>query len=70
MEARGPQPLPGFRAGFGRQLDPLLRQPVETVYSRHFEPEEARAYAGSLARSEALAAWLTAPVLCAEGASP
>jgi hypothetical protein len=62
MRASGPPPLPGLRAGFLRQLDAGLRAPVGAIYAQHFAPEPEHAYAPCLERSEALAAWLTAPL--------
>lgn len=58
MQEEKPPPLQGFRAGFERQLDPLLRERAAAIYRENFEPEEPAGYAGSLERSEALAARL------------
>ncbi len=45
---------PGYRAGFLRLVDPLLRDQVASILAAHFPREEEAAYAGALARTDAL----------------
>jgi hypothetical protein len=54
--------LPGRRTGFLRLVDPLVRQGVASVYEQHFAAEDETAYAGTLARSDALVRWITEPL--------
>lgn len=54
-----PGPLPGYRAGFCRYLDPLVADRVAEIYAEHFSPEEETGYARGLARSGKTACWIT-----------
>jgi hypothetical protein len=53
---------PGYREGFLRQVDPLARAGVGAIFAAHFPPESPAHYGGVLARSEALSAWIAAPL--------
>jgi hypothetical protein len=57
-----PGPSPGYRPGFLRLVDPLLREPVASLLAQHFPPAEDAAYAGILSRADRLAAWITEPL--------
>ena len=52
--------MPGYRAGFVRQVDALVRARVAAIFAAHFGAEAAAEHAGVLARSEALARWVAA----------
>jgi hypothetical protein len=52
----------GYRAGALAGLDPLLRDSIAAIYSRHFPAEPEAAYTPMLRRSDALAAWITQPL--------
>lgn len=52
----------GFCEGFLRQADPLVRARIGAIFAAHFRPESAAAYGAALARSEALSAWIAAPL--------
>jgi hypothetical protein len=52
----------GFREGFLRQADPLVRARIGAIFAAHFRPESAAVYGAALARSEALSAWIAAPL--------
>jgi hypothetical protein len=54
--------VPGYRAGFVRQVDGLVRTRVAAIFAAHFGAEAAAEHAGVLARSEALARWIAAPL--------
>jgi hypothetical protein len=52
----------GYRPGFLRQLDPLLRDQLGALYAAHFQPEPEEDYRGILDRGDALAAWICEPL--------
>jgi hypothetical protein len=54
--------LAGRRTGFLRLVDPLVREGVASVYEQHFAAEDETAYAGVLARNDALVRWITEPL--------
>jgi len=59
------QPLrsrPGWRPGFLRLVDPLVRQGVASVYEQHFAAEDETAYTSILGRGDALVRWITEPI--------
>jgi hypothetical protein len=56
---------PGYRRGFLRQVDGLVRARLGAILAEHFAPEEEAAHAGILARGEALRAWIAAPLAAA-----
>ncbi len=62
IAALPPAKNPGYRHGFLKQLDPMLRDKVAAIYSSHFQPEPEDDYAGILHRSEALADWICEPL--------
>jgi hypothetical protein len=70
MQALDPPPLPGFRPGFLRQLDPLLRGRIESIYAEHFPSEPEAAWSAALERSDRLAAWLSEPHARASAEEP
>jgi hypothetical protein len=51
----------GYRPGFLKQVDPLLREKVAAIYAGHFQPEPEEDYSGILNRSESLADWICEP---------
>jgi hypothetical protein len=53
---------PGYRAGFLRQVDGLVRSRVAGIFAAHFTAESEATYAGVLQRGEALARWIAAPL--------
>lgn len=55
-------PAPGYRPGFLRLVDPLLRDSVGSIFAQHFQPEDEAAYAGILLRGDRLANWITEPI--------
>jgi hypothetical protein len=57
----------GFRAGFLRQVDGLVRARLGAILAEHFAPEEEAAHAAILARGGALRAWIAAPLAAARG---
>ncbi|MGH9768857.1 MAG: hypothetical protein ACREAB_15605 [Blastocatellia bacterium] len=60
--ARDVGPWPGYRAGYLRLVDPLLRDSVAKIYGEHFKPATESSYASVLARSEAMIKWITEPI--------
>jgi hypothetical protein len=60
----------GLRAGYLRLVDPLLRARIGAIFATHFQPESAAGYAGALARSEQLSAWIAAPLRLAADGGP
>lgn len=63
MATRIPRRDPlGYRPGFLRQLDPLLRARLEAIFASRFEPEPERDYQGILDRGDTLAAWICEPL--------
>jgi hypothetical protein len=62
-------PRPGYRAGYLRFVDPLLRDRVGEIFATHFPAEEEANYADVLARGDALARWITAPLAAATAKS-
>jgi hypothetical protein len=59
--------VPRYRAGFLRQLDPLLRSRIAAIFDTHFAAEPPAEHAAVQARGDALAAWITAPLAAARG---
>ncbi len=57
--------VPGYRAGFLRQVDGLVRARLAEILAAHFDVESEAAYAGVLQRGEALAGWIAAPLTLA-----
>jgi hypothetical protein len=55
----------GYREGFLRQVDPRLRARIAAIFAEHFVAEGAGLDGGVLERSEALAAWIAAPLAAA-----
>ncbi len=53
---------PGYRRGFIRLLDPLLRQSAARIFAQYFDEEEGEAYAAVLSRGDALTKWITEPI--------
>jgi hypothetical protein len=58
----------GYRAGFLRQVDGLVRARLAEILAAHFDVESGAAYAGVLQRGEALARWIAAPLALAAAA--
>jgi hypothetical protein len=63
-------PRPGYRAGFLKLVDPLLRDAVAAIFDEHFAPADEASYAGVVARSEALIKWITEPLNVQRAVSP
>ena len=53
---------PGYRPGFLKLLDPLLRERVGAIFAEHFQTETQSAYADILARGDGLTSWILAPI--------
>lgn len=62
--ARDVGPRPGYRAGYLKLVDPLLKDSIAKIYGEHFDPADESSYAGVLARSEAMIKWITEPLQC------
>ncbi|HKQ78529.1 MAG TPA: hypothetical protein VJ810_32825 [Blastocatellia bacterium] len=62
--ARDAGPRPGYRTGYLRLANPLLKDRVAKIYGEHFNPDDESSYAGVLARSEAMIKWITEPLSC------
>lgn len=60
--AREALPQPGYRAGYLRLVDPLLKDSIAKIYDEHFDQDNESSYAGALARSEKLIEWITEPL--------
>jgi hypothetical protein len=56
------QPRPGYRAGYLRLVDPLLKAPLERIYDEHFDSADESTYTDALGRSERMIKWITEPV--------
>jgi hypothetical protein len=63
-EWRPPAPW-GYRPGYLRLVDPLIRERLGAIYAHHFAPEPEERYAAELARCDALTEWITAPLRAA-----
>lgn len=55
-------PAPGYRPGFLRLIDPLVRERAARIFAEYFHEEDDEAYAGVLRRGDALARWITEPI--------
>ncbi len=53
---------PGYRAGFLRLVDPLLRERVGAIFDQHFTPEAEATYADMLAGCDALTRQIVDPM--------
>ena len=53
---------PGYIAGFLDLLAPELREPLRAIFDQYFEPAPEREFGPMIARSRALAAWITEPL--------
>lgn len=53
---------PGYRAGFLRLIDPLLRERVAAVYAAHLKAEDDASHAAVLSRADSLARWIAEPI--------
>jgi hypothetical protein len=62
VAARPPGPRPGYRAGFLRLVDPLLRDRLEAILRVHFPPGTPAAEDAVLRRSEQLTDWIRSPL--------
>ncbi len=62
MKAYDVGPRPGYRAGYLRLLDPLLKDSVAKIYDEYFDQADESRYAGVVARSEAMIKWITEPL--------
>jgi len=60
--AREVGPRPGYRAGYLRLVDPLLKDSIAKIYDEHFDRADESSYADVLARSEAMIRWITEPL--------
>ncbi len=60
--ARDAGPRPGYRTGYLRLADPLLKDSIGKIYDEHFERGDESSYSGALARSEAMIDWITKPL--------
>lgn len=60
--ARDVGPRPGYRAGYLKLVDPLLKDSVAKIYDERFERADESSYADVLARSEAMIKWITEPL--------
>jgi hypothetical protein len=60
--AREVGPRPGYRAGYLRLVDPMLKDSIAKIYDEHFDRADESSYAGALARSEAMIRWITEPL--------
>src|SRR5262249_33617226 len=56
------RPRPGYRAGYLRLVDPLLKDSLAGIYDEHFDCAEESTYADVLARSEMMISWITEPI--------
>ncbi len=55
-------PAPGYRRGFLRLVDPLVRERAASIFAEYFPQEDVEAYAGVLRRGDSLARWITEPI--------
>lgn len=55
-------PSPGYRPGFERLLDPLLREPLARIFAERFGVEAEADYGDVLARGDALTRWILEPI--------
>ena len=53
---------PGYRAGYLKYVDPLLRDKVAKVYARSFREQSPAEYEGLLSRTDVLARWTLEPL--------
>lgn len=60
--APDPGPEPGYRAGYLRLITPRLRDGLEALIKKHFEPEPPENYAALLQNTELLSEWIAAPL--------
>ncbi|MGE0129558.1 MAG: hypothetical protein AB7U82_15885 [Blastocatellales bacterium] len=60
--SRNVEPRPGYRAGYLKLVDPLLKDPVAKIYDEHFDRADESSVAGVLARSEKMIEWITEPL--------
>jgi hypothetical protein len=56
------RPRPGYRAGYLRLADPLLKDSLAKIYDEHFELADESGYADVLARTEGMIKWITEPL--------
>jgi hypothetical protein len=63
-----PGPVPGYREGYLRFVDPLLREDVRRIYAEHFTAQSEADYKDLLDRSQMLADWLVEPLVRSEAA--
>ena len=56
-------PPPGYRPGYLKFVDSLLRDRVAAIYAEHFSPADESSYANGLARIERLVKWMIEPLL-------
>lgn len=57
-----PGTLPGYRKGFLRAIDPLVRDRLAKIYASQFEAEDELDYTKKLLRGHALVRWIIAPL--------
>jgi hypothetical protein len=55
-------PAPGYRQGYVRLIDPLVRERAARIFAESFHEENGEAYAGMLSRADTLARWITEPI--------
>src|SRR5262249_31635076 len=53
---------PGYRAGFGRLIDPLVRERVLAVFAQHYPPLPEEEYADVLALNDQVMRWIEEPL--------
>src|ERR1700733_5525144 len=53
---------PGYRAGFLKLIDPLVRDPVAEIYSAAYDAAPEESYQKILGRCDALTAWIIEPL--------
>ncbi|MGH9852779.1 MAG: hypothetical protein ACREBD_23330 [Blastocatellia bacterium] len=60
--ARDVGPRPGYRAGYLKLVDPLLRDSIAKIYDERFDRADESSYADALTRSEEMIKWITEPL--------
>ncbi|HWF71747.1 MAG TPA: DegT/DnrJ/EryC1/StrS family aminotransferase [Solirubrobacteraceae bacterium] len=62
LSAAGPEPEPGYQAGFLELIDPVLRPRLGAIFDEHFTREPETLHAPHVERSLRLSDWITAPL--------
>jgi hypothetical protein len=62
LMTRRARPADGYRAGFLRTVDPLLRDRIGAIYAANFEKQPESGYEDLLTRCDRLARWMAEPL--------